>query len=260
MKTFLFILFGWIINIDKIILFNFFAGMLLLFTRFKKLSKLFLLTAFTFMVLFISPLAMWGVTFLEDRFPRIEAIPSDAKGLILLGGSFERNVSLKRHTIAFNQTAGRMLEFAALAKKYPDKQIVFTGAGRGLTDEVNESRLAKQVFTTYGIDPNKIIFEDRSADTVENARFARDKVQPKPGEKWVLVTSAYHMPKAVGLFRKMGFDVIPFPVDYHTDGEYHLMPVFDLFYASLAWHAFVREIAGMTNAYLFEQSDEWIPR
>ena len=259
MQTVLFKFFGYLINLDHIFLITFFAGMILFFTRFKKTSRGFLITSFSLMILIISPIGMIGTTFLENRFPRLQSIPADAKGLILLGGSFDRYVSSKRDTISFNMAAGRIFDFAALAKKNPDKQIVFTGAGRGLTPKVNESALAKEVFDAYGIDTSKVIFENKSADTTENAKFTRDILQPKPGEKWVLVTSAFHMSRSVALFKKMGFDVIPYPVDYHTDGEYHLTPVWDLYYSALAWKTFIREIASMTNAYLFGSSDEWMP-
>ncbi len=69
-----------------------------------------------------------------------------------------------------------------------------------------------------GVPDDRMSFEDRSRDTWENAVFTKELVQPKPGERWLLVTSATHMPRSVGIFRKIGFDVIPYPVDYQTGG------------------------------------------
>ena len=50
----------------------------------------------------------------------------------------------------------------------------------------------------------------------------------KPGERWLLVTSAYHMPRSVGIFRKAGFAVEPYPVDWRTGGRADLLSIFDL--------------------------------
>ncbi len=62
-------------------------------------------------------------------------------------------------------------------------------------------------------------FEDKSRNTWENAIFTRDLVNPKPGDTWLLVTSAWHMPRAMGIFRKAGFKVTAYPVDYLTYGN-----------------------------------------
>ena len=45
---------------------------------------------------------------------------------------------------------------------------------------------------------------------------AKAIVHPTPGEVWILVTSAFHMPRSVGLFRAQGWRVVPDPVDYRT--------------------------------------------
>ena len=72
----------------------------------------------------------------------------------------------------------------------------------------------------------RITLEDKSRDTLENARFTRELVQPRPGERWLLVTSAHHMPRSVGLFRSEGFSVEAYPVDYRTRGAIDLLRFF----------------------------------
>ena len=59
----------------------------------------------------------------------------------------------------------------------------------------------------------------RDSNTLENAILSKDLARPQPGERWLLVTSAYHMPRAIGIFRKAGFDVEPYPVDWRTSGS-----------------------------------------
>ena len=65
----------------------------------------------------------------------------------------------------------------------------------------------------------RILFEDRARNTYENAVFSRSLAQPRPGERWLLVTSAAHMPRAVGCFEQLGWPVIAYPVDYRTTGR-----------------------------------------
>jgi uncharacterized SAM-binding protein YcdF (DUF218 family) len=60
--------------------------------------------------------------------------------------------------------------------------------------------------------------ERRSRNTQENAEFSKALAAPKSGERWLLVTSAYHMPRSVGVFRKAGFAVEPYPVDWRVGG------------------------------------------
>jgi uncharacterized SAM-binding protein YcdF (DUF218 family) len=48
--------------------------------------------------------------------------------------------------------------------------------------------------------------------------FSRLIANPQPGERWLLLTSAFHMPRAVAVFRAVGFPVEPYPVDWRTTG------------------------------------------
>ena len=78
---------------------------------------------------------------------------------------------------------------------------------------------ARLLFLGLGLPENRLILEDKSRNTVENAVFTRRLVDPKPGERWLLVTSAWHMPRAMGVFRKAGFQVEAFPVDFLSAGK-----------------------------------------
>ena len=78
-----------------------------------------------------------------------------------------------------------------------------------------------------GVEESRLVLENRSRNTYENAVFTREMVEPQPGETWLLVTSAFHMPRSVGLFRKAGFDVTPWPADYRTAGTERIGPAQD---------------------------------
>jgi uncharacterized SAM-binding protein YcdF (DUF218 family) len=72
-------------------------------------------------------------------------------------------------------------------------------------------------FIEQGVDPARLLAEDRSRDTYENAVFSRDLVAPQREDVWILVTSAMHMPRAVGCFRRLAWEVVPYPVDYRAE-------------------------------------------
>lgn len=155
---------------------------------------------------------------LEDRFPRPE-IAAPPTGIIVLGGAVDEGVTRRRGLPSLNEAAERMTEAVALARRFPQARLVFSGgSGRFAQQEMTESDVARMLFVSLGVPEERMTFENRSRDTWENAVFTRDTVRPKPGETWLLVTSAMHMPRSVGIFRKVGFSVIAYPVDYRTGG------------------------------------------
>lgn len=100
--------------------------------------------------------------------------------------------------------------------------------------------------------------ERRSRNTYENAVFTKALVAPKPGERWLLVTSAYHMPRSVGLFRRAGFLVEPYPVDWRI-GErvfaFENVSADGLFRTDIA----VREWLGLLAYRLSGRTGELLP-
>ena len=87
-------------------------------------------------------------------------------------------------------------------------------AGVVRNQQVREADLARPLLQSLGIDSSRTLYERDSRTTWENAVYSRKLAQPKPGETWLLVTSAWHMPRAVGCFRKVGWNVVPYPVNY----------------------------------------------
>jgi len=90
------------------------------------------------------------------------------------------------------------------------------------------------VFESFGIAKDRLMMERRSLNTRENAEFTKAMVSPKSGERWLLVTSAHHMPRSVGIFRRVGFEVEPYPVDWRTGGRSDLLTFSGLFIEVLA--------------------------
>jgi uncharacterized SAM-binding protein YcdF (DUF218 family) len=164
---------------------------------------------------------------LEERFPPWDAARGAPAGIISLGGALDTVVSPVRGEVALNEAAERMTAIAELARRFPKARIVFSGgSGRIIFDGVSEASLAARLFASFGIAKKRIALEDKSRDTDENGRLTKELVQPKPGERWLLVTSAHHMPRAIGVFRAAGFPVEAFPVDYRTRGAVDLLRPF----------------------------------
>jgi uncharacterized SAM-binding protein YcdF (DUF218 family) len=132
----------------------------------------------------------------------------------------DEQVTAARGRAALNDAAERLVAFAELARRHPQARLVFAGGSASLTgSRLTEADAAEVYFREIGLDPGRVIYENRSRNTWENAVFTRALVEPKPGERWLLVTSAAHMPRSMGIFRRVGFPVAAFPVDYRTTGH-----------------------------------------
>ena len=139
----------------------------------------------------------------------------------MLGGSIDPELSVAHGVTVFKGSVDRIIAAAALAHRYPNARIVFSGGSANLVadDAAKEADYAVSVFESLGIARSRLTMERRSRNTQENAEFSKALVAPKAGERWLLVTSAYHMPRSVGVFRKAGFAVEPYPADWRTGGR-----------------------------------------
>lgn len=157
---------------------------------------------------------------LEERFQRPETPPEKVAGIIVLGGGFEGAINLARGGYDLNNGGDRFVEAAVLARRYPmAKVLVSGGTGSVLLDGEGDADTAPKLFAGLGIPGNRLILDPDSRNTYENVENIRKLVEPKPDETWLLVTSAFHMPRSMGLFRKAGFPVVAWPVDYRTSGR-----------------------------------------
>jgi uncharacterized SAM-binding protein YcdF (DUF218 family) len=175
------------------------------------------------------PLGEYALRPLENRFPVPHQLPQKIDGIVVLGAAVKPVITSARGQITLAPEAGRLTTALSLARDHPEARVIFTG-GSGLLvhREFKEAAVAGRFLVEMGLDPARLTLEDESRDTYENALFSQRVAKPKPGERWVLVTSAVHMPRAVGVFRAVGWDVIPYPVDYRTTGTFVSATIFDL--------------------------------
>jgi uncharacterized SAM-binding protein YcdF (DUF218 family) len=201
------------------------VGAPLLLTRFYAAGrKCLVLSIVLLAICAFSPLGNWLIYPLENRFPPWDASRGAPDGIVVLGGPIDADISVAHNAPVIRSAADRIVAGVALARKYPDARVIFTGGSPNLiSNDAREADYAATIFERLGVDRSRLIIERRSRNTLENAEFSKALANPKPGERWLLVTSAFHMPRSVGLFRKAGFPVEPYPVDWRTGDKSSLV-------------------------------------
>lgn len=156
---------------------------------------------------------------LEQRFPAFAEDARPVDGIIVLGGAILPETSTRRGQLVVNSAGERLIAMADLARRFPQAQLVFSGGGGNVfEDEIAEADVLARHAAVLGLEPGRVQFENRSRTTAENASRTRELLGPRQGERWLLVTSAWHMPRAIGCFRAVGLPVEAYPVDYRTGG------------------------------------------
>jgi uncharacterized SAM-binding protein YcdF (DUF218 family) len=211
------------------------VGLVLLCTQFTRFASWLVVTSLVFLALAgLSPFGTALILPLEDRFPPWDSSRGPPNGIVVLGGMIASDVSAARGTIALTDAAERITATAELARRYPTARIVVSAGSNALIfDEGVEAQFAVAQLIALGVAHDRIAAEEQSRNTIENAVFSRLIANPKPGERWLLVTSAYHMPRAVAAFRAAGFPIEPYPVDWHTRGAADLLWPFPVFWWGL---------------------------
>lgn len=175
------------------------------------------LTALALTLIALFPIGEWLLYPLESRFPPDPALPDNIDGIMVLGGTIDPVVSASWNQVATKATAEREFAFLALARRYPHAWLLFTGGSGSLVNQDDkEADWTRKLFAQQGLDVARVIFERESRNTYENALYSKRLVDPQPDQNWLLITSAFHMPRAVGVFCKAGFPVIAYPVDHRA--------------------------------------------
>jgi uncharacterized SAM-binding protein YcdF (DUF218 family) len=193
-------------------------GAILLATRFASLGRKLLIASVALLAICgFSPLGKLLLYPLESRFPSWDAAQGAPDGIIVLGGSIDADLSLTHGATVVRSAADRIIAAAALALRYPNARVIFSGGNPNLvSNDAREADFAGAIFESLGTSKARLIMERRSRNTQENAEFSKALASPKRGERWLLVTSAFHMPRSIGVFRKAGFNVEPYPVDWRV--------------------------------------------
>jgi uncharacterized SAM-binding protein YcdF (DUF218 family) len=197
------------------------VGVMLSYSRHARFGRALALAAI--LILFAAataPLGMALIAPLEDRFPEPPADLPPPAGIIVLGGAIDDVTSAARGQTIFDEGGERITEAVILAKRYPKARVVYTGGSSSLTGgSSTEALRARDLMAALGVAPERVTIEDKARNTDENARFTAAILHPQPSQRWLIVTSAFHIPRAMGVFEKAGFRPIAYPVSFRTLGE-----------------------------------------
>ena len=186
------------------------------------LSAVLLMTA-------LLPVDEWLFYPLETRFQTNPPLPESVDGILCLGGGEDAKRSSLWEQVEVGESAERLISLLILAKRYPQAKLVFTGGSGSIFDQSSSgTTVAKRLFHDLGLDPSRLILESESRNTYENALYSKALVEPQEGETWILITTAWHMPRSVGVFRKQDWSVLPYPVDHWTQPGELMRVQFDL--------------------------------
>jgi uncharacterized SAM-binding protein YcdF (DUF218 family) len=202
------------------------TGVVLMATRYSRAGKRLAVTSLVLMALLaFAPLGPFLGRALETRFPPWDPSRGAPDGIIVLGGAISPELSRQYGDIVLNSDAGRVTIIPKLARDYPNARIVYSGGDATLrADGLPEGNFLYPLLDRFGVPRERVALELRSRNTEENAVYTKELVKPKAGERWLLVTSAQHMPRAIGCFRQAGFPVEAYPVSWHTRQRVNLWP------------------------------------
>lgn len=212
------------------------------------------------LLVLLLPVGEWIAQPLEDRFPRLAAWPERVDGIVVLGGAIDPLVSESRGQPTLTQSAERLTSVVYLARRYPTARIVLAGgSGSVIRPDLKEAPWARALLEQMGVDATRVLLDSASRNTFENAAFARRVAAAGDAERWLLVTSAMHVPRAIGCFRRVGWEVTPYPVDFQTPRGFALWSGFDFSGGLALLDAAAKEWIGLAAYYTLGRTTEILP-
>ena len=211
-----------IINPFNVLIIIIIIGYLSNIFNLKCLSKSFYIFAlFIFCISAVVPTGSYLYYLLEKNYYSQNYLPETIDGILILSGASNPYLTKEHNQINLNGSVERLTESVSLIKKYPTAKIIFSGGTGSLKYiDLDHASVAKNFFSNMGIDSNKIYYERKSRNTYENILFSKKIANPKKNEKWLLVTSAYHLNRSLGVSEKLEWIFIPYAVDFEKSKKF----------------------------------------
>ncbi len=250
-----------LISPDHLLVMLLVVSLILFWFKFYTRAKL-LLSVCVIIILIITffPVGDWLLHPIENRFPIKKHLPDSLDGIIVLAGAENIYISKLWDQPEFTSAAERLFAFIHLIQKYPKARYVFTGGTGSVTlQEFKSESVVRQLFKEQGVDADKIEFESESKNTYENAVYTFKQIQPQKNEQWLLITSASHMPRSMGVFNQIGWDVIPYPVDHNVRKKMDFRLTFNFSGNLDMLKKSSKEWAGLVMYYLTGKTDHLFP-
>lgn len=192
-------------------------GLLLMAARRDRVGRVVLgLTVLSLVLVALLPLGDLLLRPLETRFPANPRL-TDVAGIIILGGGEDGAATAAWQVPAVNAAGDRLIAGIALAHRFPEARVILSGGSGSLGGGPGGASVAAEILRDASIAPERLVVESGSRNTAENAHLSRELVEGSGPGSWVLVTSAWHMPRAVGSFCAAGWrGLVPYPTDHRT--------------------------------------------
>ncbi|MDO6563253.1 YdcF family protein [Amphritea sp. 1_MG-2023] len=199
---------------------------------------------------------------LEKRFSPA-TMPQEIAGIVVLGGAEEAELSHLWQQPQFNMAAERDMAMLSLLQRYPEAPVILTGgSGTVLKPEFRGADVQRTWLKSLQLE-QRVIFERDSRNTFENAIYSQDAIptgiDAADPRGWLLVTSAFHMPRSVGVFRQQGWHITPYPVDYYSRAIALSSWRADLGRNLYELSIGVREWIGLAAYYMTDKTDTLFP-
>ena len=238
-------------NPINILLFLLLIGIIFHFFNKKKLYKIInIITLILFILIVILPTGPYLFWKLENSYSIPRTFPHDIDGILILGGGVNEDLTYQHQQMSLNENVERLTESIDLMRRFPNAKIVFSGGVATLSKQkLTGIDVAKMFYNRMGVDINRIIFENKSRNTYENFAFSKKFIDNKNNEKWLLVTSAFHMKRVMNVAEKLKLNFISYPVDFSIGKNFSLEPWYAQNYPTnmnhfqIAMHEYVGLIA-----------------
>jgi len=236
------------------LLFGFFLKQL----NFKIFSKFIFIFCFCFFIIIgFFPTGQFLLFKLEHQYQPLEVLPKEIDGLIVLGGPSSAGLTAIYDQVHFNDGGERLTEAVLVIKKNQPRKIIFSGGSSKQNFESSHAFVAKKFFHEMGINTNNIYFEYKSRNTYENILYSKKIINPKKNEKWIIITSSFHMLRAMKVSDKLEWSLIPYPVDYRTANNFSGFRFsFNLLNNINNFDLALHEYVGLVSYYLLGRTNE----
>ncbi len=222
-----------------------------------RLSRL-LLSVSALLLLLVSalPVGEWLLAPLEHRFSTNTALPPAPEGIIILDGAIDPVLSEAWGQTEIGEAAEQLTTLLYLANLFPDAQLVFISGSASISQtKYKEADNVRFLFEQFALQDRGIFDENHSLKTEENVSTSKTLINPEPNEEWILVSSAFHMPRAVGVFCQADWPVVPYPVDHRSQRGKLMRLNFDFSANLRILELAIREWLGLLTYRLTGRSD-----
>ena len=234
--------------------------MFLYFINSRRLSLIIYLINFIFIALIsFLPIGSYLTYIIEKEFHTNTKFPERVDGILILGGATNPLLFKEFDQISLNGSAERLVESVMIIRKFEKAKVIFSG-GSGIVNrsDLGHSQVVKLFYKKMGVDINKIFFEDKSRNTHENIIYSKKIAKPKKNENWLLITSAFHMKRALLIAEKNNWKFVPYAVDFKNTKEFKLTPNFNLLSNLNSFQSGVHEWLGLISYYLMGRTDKFL--